>query len=1201
MDGTCDWLLEKQSFRDWRDSTSKESRILWISGPPATGKSILAGYVVDQLRKADHSCSFFFFKHGDKSKSRLSSCLSSLAYQMAHSSDVARRMLLSMSDEKHDFHRDNERLMWRTLFSSGIFQAGIPRTYWIIDALDECVNFAPFLDTMVSKLDSTVPLRILITSRETPEISQLLSGPNVLDVLTEKISVADTVSDIYRLVESKAKTFLARSEDDRRALVTKIVGKSKGSFLWTTLVLRELSNTYTEEEVTQVLEEVPRGMNQLYSRTLASMAQIPRSKQLATAILTWVTCSIRPLTTTELAGALNFDVPGVYTNLKDTVLALCGQLVVVDKFDKVQMIHETAREFLFNKDVVSEFSIDKKLAHARIAKSCLTYLASEELKPPRMPRRSKAAQKRIDFAAYACTAFSYHLAHSDPRNGDVLQLLDRFLGLNVLSWIEYIAQSGNLNPLVSAAKHFQVYYNEATAERSPLGKDMRAVKSWQTDLIRIPAKFSEAILASPISIFFTILPFCPSESAIQKTSFASRKMSLHGHSETQWDDRLTCIEYSGCQITSVGYGDGVFAVGLSDGAIKLYHAMSCQEMRSLQHGEAVKLLTFQPRSNLLASCGSKEIRLWNTSTGEILRSLSVPHRTIGILFRGDKLLAASYKSYLTTWSLEDINSEPSVVSWARSGEDSKPPTQQPPNAISISTEHGLLAVAYSGQPVILWDIESEALYGTCGKRLPNGDISTHRVTSLVLNANPGLELLAISYLDGDLVIMDPFSDLEIESVRAECHTLAGSPDGRFLAGAAGHGTIKIYEFETLKPVYSIRAANYFIKQIAFSHSSLQLIDIRGAQCNVWEPAALVRNSTTDDSSEGTLMSVSEADARPSHPRVESMAINSKDDVVFCGKADGSISVYDLKDGRLVKDLYRHKLQIRTLIWWQNHNVILSIDASNAILAMKVSKSLDGKWVGKELFCSRVTSASPVTNLLHAELSEHFLAWTRDSDHLWTVEGREIASMARDTRDIPRTWVNHTFDGSHVVCIDIEAVSVYTWENLAPIVRVALASSPRHLQIKNAISLGRNDRRLILDLSELNGPATTEKLYLIDPSIVSSVPVAAGSVSDQAAVPLIPLGLQLSTLTNHVSHVLGTSDTKLLFLDNHSWICSVNLTRLKDGVRSYSRHFFVPYDWFSGSRDVVCSLGRRDVVLTRNGDVAVIRNWMIFEEEVALEP
>lgn len=38
-------------------------------------------------------------------------------------------------------------------------------------------------------------------------------------------------------------------------------------------------------------------------------------------------------------------------------MALCGQLVSVDKIGKVQMVHETAREFLLNKDLNSELAL----------------------------------------------------------------------------------------------------------------------------------------------------------------------------------------------------------------------------------------------------------------------------------------------------------------------------------------------------------------------------------------------------------------------------------------------------------------------------------------------------------------------------------------------------------------------------------------------------------------------------------------------------------------------------------------------------------------------------------------------------------------------------------------------------------------------------------------------------------------------------
>lgn len=48
------------------------------------------------------------------------------------------------------------------------------------------------------------------------------------------------------------------------------------------------------------------------------------------------------------------------------------------------------------------------------------------------------------------------------------------------------------------------------------------------------------------------------------------------------------------------------------------------------------------------------------------------------------------------------------------------------------------------------------------------------------------------------------------------------------------------------------------------------------------------------------------------------------------------------------------------------------------------------------------------------------------------------------------------------------------------------------------------------------------------------------------------------------------------------------------------HFFVPYDWFSGKRDIVCALTKRDVMLTRSGDLAVIRGGLDHAEKVSIE-
>lgn len=166
----------------------------------------------------------------------------------------------------------------------------------------------------------------------------------------------------------------------------------------------------------------------------------------------------------------------------------------------------------------------------------------------------------------------------------------------------------------------------------------------------------------------------------------------------------------------------------------------------------------------------------------------------------------------------------------------------------------MLAVAYSKRPITIRDLDENADYGKCGKEIANGESSTRMVTAFVLNPNPDIGLLAVSYLDGDLVILDPFKDEELESLRADGCTLTANPDGRLLAGGAGAGTNQIHEFNALGLLYRVKGSIFSIKQLAFSRDGLHFADVRGSPCNVWEPVALLRGSVGDDASGGTSSS-----------------------------------------------------------------------------------------------------------------------------------------------------------------------------------------------------------------------------------------------------------------------------------------------------------------------------------------------------------
>ncbi len=156
-------------------------------------------------------------------------------------------------------------------------------------------------------------------------------------------------------------------------------------------------------------------------------------------------------------------------------------------------------------------------------------------------------------------------------------------------------------------------------------------------------------------------------------------------------------------------------------------------------------------------------------------------------------------------------------------------------------------------------------------------------------------------------------------------------------------------------------------------------------------------------------------------------------------------------------------------------------------------------------------------------------------------------------------------------------------------------------------------QVLLEMSELNGSANTRELYSVDVALFDITNTKRNQKNDPAnttevTAPLQPstphalLGPQLRSqidfLADHVSHIIGISESgKLVFLDTHSWVCSAGLESTSDSSISYSRHFFVPYDWFSGTRDIICGLARRDVVFARNDDVATIKGGLEYVEKV----
>ncbi|KAJ5781041.1 hypothetical protein N7457_006201 [Penicillium paradoxum] len=1241
MDGSCRWISTKASYVTWRDGERDSDRVLLIKGKPATGKSVLAGYVIDQLNEAGRACSSFFFKHGDKSKSTLSRCLRSLALQMATSSDEAGNVILRMQADAVRLDHIDERTLWRTLFLSGIFQTRVTQHYWIIDGLDECSNSQAFFHVILSNLSEVMPLRILMTSRDTLDLEKGFSATPSNQIRSFPISTKDTGPDIRLLVERRTQALGVVGPDDRDILVERILDKSNGSFLWTTLVLEELSCCHSGNEIQQALEDMPRGMESLYRRTLDYMSQATRGKELAKAILMWTACAVRPMTISELGGALMLEIHDSFPRLEESIAALCGQLVVVDKYERVRMVHETAREFLIAQGQVSEFSVDVTLAHTRMAKVCLDYLTGEEMKPPRNIRHRSLVNlpaKRLDFAAYACTSFSYHLSRANPLARETLQLIIQFLRLNVLTWIETIARSKNLSHLIHASKHLKVYLNACAVERSPLDPRIGALRQWSMDLARIPAMFASVLMVSPSAIYSVIPPFCPTDSRVHNTGSPSLRLAVLGAHSNQWDDRMVCIDFPQGQPRAVRYGDQFLAVGLSSGTVVLYHHTSHQEYKLLAHGEAVSLLAFSTKTTFLATCGMKMTKVWDTQSGLLVHSLTSPPHPLGMEFDGDKLLIASRKNYVVTWDLDHGSRLESVRKhWSDhdTPESDRTPPRGTPCALALSISHGMLAVAYSGQPITLWDMKENAYAGSCGKKLSTGETSTHVVIALTFNPNPDISLLAVSYLDGDLALLDPLSGQQLECFRANCQTLAASPNGRLLAAGGANGIIHIYEFDTLKSLYQVKSSNSFIKQLAFDKDSMRLADVQGAQCTVWEPEALLRESLEDDSSGTTLTTVVEQLSEKPKARITAMVAHHTLEVIFCGKDDGSVVIYEQGTAMSLETLYTHKSSVRVLTWIEATNSLLSIDASNTIFLHKVQQSVNKGWHADltVLFKTRLDSEQAITDVLVGDPAAKLLLSTRESDYMFNLgsgncEGERTYSQMRGSRK----WLPHPNSSQHLICVDNFKVCIYRWNDWCEVSCIGYPLDNDMVEIKDAVvySLGQR-QRILLDLLHPNSSVNIKRIAIIDldrlatgnseRSLFRETPDHALGGLDQLAsdgdakkigtksIASSPPLSQMMNFDLDIAHVIGIYESRrLIFLNRSFWVCSVDIgenglgtarPRESSSIEIFE-HFFIPYDWFAGRRDIVCALARKDIILTRGGELAVVRGGLDHVERSCVQ-
>ncbi|OBT59061.1 hypothetical protein VE04_00973 [Pseudogymnoascus sp. 24MN13] len=1117
MPGSCEWILRKDVFLEWRNSMNPW--IYWVSANPATGKSILCGFVIKHLKDADLNCCYYFFSHGDKDKSRITLCLLSLAWQMAVAQrDIMETVIEICSKDGSIGKSTDHRTVWRKLFVEGILRLKIQRVYWVLDALDECKENTELVAYLL-KLTDICDVRVFITHRRRFEAPKNLSALKA-KVYAETIGSDETKSDIALYLQDNIHNLPQSTDEERKVMVDTILEKSAGCFLWVNLVLQQLSNVQTVSDTQRILEETPGDMDDLYTRILMSMSDEPQGNDIAKAILHWVVCSARPMTIEELHNALELDLDDSIHSVVRAIETTCGQLV-------------------------------------------------------------GAVPTRSPFVAYASKYLSNHITFIDSTDDEFIVALATFLSSpNVLPWIEYLASHNGLDRLIQTGNSFINILRRRSKHMSLLGQDVATINSWSSDLIRLATKFGSSLTASPSSIFNLIPPFCPPESAIRRQFGNSpRDISVVGLSATAWDDCLSTIYFSDAIVTAIASSDKFFAIGLSTGQVGIYQDTTCQEVKLLDCGEAVRFIQFSTSSSILATCGIKKLQIWSLDSWTRTWKFDLRQMCMSVIFIEENqiLLAAMRNNELVEYDLETGESaEP--LEWTIDDEGRPAKTFRRPSYVTMSGSQYQLAGIYRGQDILVWDLSGSMRYETYNKDTGLSTSNDRRqnttMYAVVFNPAPDSTLFAVSYFEGDIVVFDTADGCRKESVQASAQSLAVSPNGRTLASFDSSGVVQVFDFETLKPFFRIQSRDWGIKALCFNGDGSRLLVGRGSQCKIWNPVALLRQDDEADNSDTVSVSTANQELQYDNSGDEVLitAICEHDSgaVFLCGKSDGSVSLYSTKDGKEIKVLYKHpdRASILSLFVDATSQILCSSAASGRIMTHKLIRVRNEWQVSRAQFDLKPGFA--IEQILNNEGHTRMLVCSPGVDTLYQMTGDLNAIVATRKRDNdgPHRWAALP-NKRDVILITGHTAHIFDWDKLSCLTGdtgILLEGDGLFGASIESITPCYDDLVIATSFSHFLQAHTKRSNLLLYPTASFQTPPKSSSTTTAKPVP------NSLSLSSQVEYLIGPYGKRLIFLDASGWICSTDQKTF-----AVTRHFFVPADWLSSNLELI-------ICVTKSGDI-----------------
>ncbi|KAI0451208.1 hypothetical protein F5B21DRAFT_390545 [Xylaria acuta] len=412
-DKAGDWFI-KGHFNAWqRDPGS----LLWLYASAGSGKTVLTSKVIECIE--EQGCDllayyYFSFQHREQHTMRdfKTALLVQFVKQLSQKTHAKNPKLFFMPRSFKDlrdkyYPSSSPRIadLYTTLL--GIIDQS-PRTFIVIDALDECTNSQLQSDVLAFAQqlleNATTDLYILITSRPEVDIELAVSRMPVVKrrVAFDTQKVDDDIRS-HLISLTGELPYSKWSGKLRKHVVNYITQRSGGIFRWADLQIQALRGKPREVDVNRALQNLPKNLSETYKRMLDRI-EFECYREEAVAVLRWLSYAQSPLSLAQIAEIAAFDVRATniqnlspasdqydvtflpqnrFDDPREIYRILSGLITVTGSFESstagelvVSFSHFSVREYLGSNEASEPFKLYADDCNWFIYKSCLAYIES---------------------------------------------------------------------------------------------------------------------------------------------------------------------------------------------------------------------------------------------------------------------------------------------------------------------------------------------------------------------------------------------------------------------------------------------------------------------------------------------------------------------------------------------------------------------------------------------------------------------------------------------------------------------------------------------------------------------------------------------------------------------------------------------------------------------------------------------------------